>query len=75
VIISAAATNASAVLALLEWRGIPAKRIGVVEGNELKITAAGAEMHMPISTLHDAWYHSIARAMAGEEHVLVAAAE
>ena len=75
VIISTSANNASAVLALLEWRGVPAKRIGTVEGDELKITSNGVETHWPVSTLHEAWYHSIERAMAGEEHVLVAAAE
>ncbi|MHA3775188.1 phosphoribosylformylglycinamidine synthase subunit PurL [Verrucomicrobiota bacterium sgz303538] len=75
IVLSTGANNAAAVLALLEWRGIPARRIGTVGGNELRITGAGAELHWPVAQLHDAWYRSIERAMAGEEHVLFGAAE
>ena len=64
VILSVPATNAGAVLALLDWRGIPAQRLGSVGGHELKITAAGTELRWALSDLHDAWYTSIARAMA-----------
>jgi hypothetical protein len=74
-VITTAATNAASVLALLGWRGIQARRIGTVGGNDLIIKADGAELHWSVSQLHDAWYHSIRRAMEGEEHVLIAAAE
>jgi phosphoribosylformylglycinamidine synthase II len=75
IVLSTSPSNASAVMALLEWRGIAAQRIGTVGGAELKISVNGSELHWPIETLHDAWYNSIERAMKGEEHVLVLAAE
>ena len=63
-ILSVPATNAGAVLALLDWRGIPAQRLGSVGGHELKITAAGTELRWALGDLQSAWYTSIARAMA-----------
>jgi phosphoribosylformylglycinamidine synthase len=64
IVLSVPTTNAGAVLALLDWRGVPAKRLGTVGGNELKITAGSAELRWALSDLHDAWFSSIARAMA-----------
>jgi phosphoribosylformylglycinamidine synthase len=63
IVISTTANNASAVLALLEWRGIPARRLGTVGGDALQISVAGHDLTWPLATLHDAWYESIARAM------------
>jgi len=63
VVLSVAGTNAATVLLLLEMRGIPARRIGAVGGDYLKITASGETLTWPIADLHDAWYHSIARTM------------
>ncbi|MEA3209548.1 MAG: phosphoribosylformylglycinamidine synthase subunit PurL [Chthoniobacter sp.] len=65
IVISVPATSSGAVLALLEWRGLPARRLGTVGGEELQIKANGREWHWPISELHAAWYGSIARAMNG----------
>ena len=65
IVISVPATNAGAVLALLEWRGVPARRLGTVGGDALEITANGATLHWPLAELHTAWHGSIARAMVG----------
>jgi phosphoribosylformylglycinamidine synthase subunit PurL len=64
IVISTAATNASAVLALCEWRALPARRIGTVGGAELKLSANGREFVWPTATLHEQWHGSISRAMA-----------
>jgi phosphoribosylformylglycinamidine synthase len=63
IVLSIPATNAGAVLALLEWRGVPVRRLGTVGGADLKITANGETVSWPVEDLHDAWYRSIARAM------------
>jgi phosphoribosylformylglycinamidine synthase len=63
IVISVPAGSAAAVLALLEWRGVPARRLGVVGGRDLKITVAGQALAWPVADLHAAWYHSIAEAM------------
>ena len=63
IVLSVAGTDAAAVLLLLEMRGIPARRIGTVGGEHLKITAAGETLNWPVADLHDTWYHSIARAL------------
>jgi hypothetical protein len=55
--------NAAAVLALCEWRGVPARRIGTVGGRDLKISAAGQQLLWPVADLYDGWYRSIAAAM------------
>ena len=63
IILSVPATHAGAVLLLLELRGIPAKKIGTVGGELLKITAGGEVLAWPLPELHTAWYDAIARAM------------
>ena len=63
IVISVAASNASAVLALCEWRAVPARRIGTVGGAELIISVAGEQFVWPVAALREAWYGSIARAM------------
>jgi phosphoribosylformylglycinamidine synthase subunit PurL len=75
IVLSVTASNAAAVLAMLEWRGIPARRLGIVGGSDLRITARGVDLHWPVRDLHEAWYHSIARTMSGEEEALIGAAE
>jgi phosphoribosylformylglycinamidine synthase len=64
IVVTTAATNASAVLALCEWRALPARRIGTVGGGELKLSANGHEFVWPTATLHEQWHGSISRAMA-----------
>ena len=63
IVISVPAGNAGAVLALLEWRGVAAHRLGVTGGDALEISAGGTTLHWPLTELHEAWYSSIARAM------------
>ena len=43
---------------------IPVKRIGKVGGDKLTVKTAGGEFSAPLTELHDAWWNSIARAMA-----------
>jgi phosphoribosylformylglycinamidine synthase subunit PurL len=64
IVISTSATNAAAVLAMLEWRGVAARRIGIVGGNELSIRADDNELNWQLAELHEAWYLSINHAMS-----------
>ena len=44
--------------------GVPAIQIGKVGGDKLAIKTATEEFSAPLADLHDAWWNSIARAMA-----------
>ena len=44
--------------------GVPAVQIGRVGGDQLAVKTAAGEFSMPVAGLHDAWWNSIARAMA-----------
>jgi hypothetical protein len=44
--------------------GVPAVQIGKVGGDKLTIKAFSGESNWPLAELHDAWWNSIARAMA-----------
>jgi hypothetical protein len=44
--------------------GVPAVRIGTVGGDQLTVKTAAGEFAVPLAELHDAWWNSIARAMA-----------
>jgi len=44
--------------------GVPAVRIGTVGGDKLTLKTAAGEFSAPLTELHDAWWNSIARAMA-----------
>ena len=63
IVISVAGINAGKVLAQAKILGVPALRIGVVGGNELKIKTRAGEFGAPVAELHDGWWNSIARAM------------
>jgi phosphoribosylformylglycinamidine synthase subunit PurL len=43
--------------------GVPARQIGRVGGDKLTVKAPAGEFSAPVAELHDAWWHSIARAM------------
>jgi phosphoribosylformylglycinamidine synthase II len=50
--------NAAALIALLELRGVPARRIGAVGGDKLIINVSGAaprELAWDVAALHQAW--------------------
>ncbi len=59
VVVTVSKTNATAALALLEWRGVPARRLGVVGGKTLAIHANGMQFGWEVEELHAAWYHAI----------------
>ena len=64
IILSLKPTDVAAVLMLLELRGVPARRIGTVGGDMLKLTANGEHLAWPHADRRTAWYDSIAKAMA-----------
>ena len=64
ILISAKATDVGAIQLLLEVRGVPARRIGTVGGNMLKIAADGTNLAWSLAELRHAWYDSIAKAMS-----------
>jgi phosphoribosylformylglycinamidine synthase II len=65
IVISVAGPNASAALALLEWRGVPARRLGTVGGAELTIQAGEARVSWSAADLRKVWSESIGDCMAG----------
>jgi len=65
VVISVTPANAAAVLSLLEWRGIPARRLGeVTAGAALDITLDGQSFTWPLTDLQTAWSDTIGKLMA-----------
>jgi len=64
ILLSVKPTHAAAILMLLELRGIPARCIGTVGGDLLRITANGETLAWPLPDLRTAWYDSIAQAMS-----------
>ena len=63
IVLTTSATNATAVLFLLEARGVSARRLGSVGGEELKISMASNELAWLLADLRAAWCDSIERAM------------
>ena len=63
IVLTTSAANASALLSLLEWRGIPARRLGTVGGAALKIKTGPAEFAWSTADLAHAWGGAIERAM------------
>lgn len=63
IVISVNPTHVGAVLMLLELRGVPARKLGAVGGEMLKIAANGEHVGWSLKELHHAWYDSIAEAM------------
>lgn len=64
IVISVKASNAASVLALLEWRGVPASRIGTVTAApDLAVVAAGKTFTWPLGELHDKWTSTIGNLM------------
>ena len=64
VIISVAATDAGRVVKQAKLLGVPATVIGKVGGETLSLKVPSGELSAPVADLHDAWWNSIARAMA-----------
>ena len=67
IIITIRKNNASAALALLEWRGVPARRLGVVTKSEsLRISADGKTFGWSLVDLDRAWSQSIEKLLREE---------
>jgi phosphoribosylformylglycinamidine synthase subunit PurL len=67
IIISVKKNNATAALALLEWRGVPARRLGAVTNSpSLRISTDGRTLAWLLSELDASWSQSIERLMRGE---------
>jgi phosphoribosylformylglycinamidine synthase len=64
VIISCKALDAVKVVERAKLMGVPAVQIGKVGGDQLTVKTASGEFSAPLTELHDAWWNSIARAMA-----------
>ncbi len=64
VVISCAALDAVKVVERAKFMGVPAVQIGKVGGDKLTVKTAADEFSAPLAELHDAWWNSIARAMA-----------
>jgi phosphoribosylformylglycinamidine synthase II len=64
VVITVSGTNLSAVLALAEWRGVQARRLGVVAGQSLEIKAGPEVFTWPVADLREIWWTAIAQCMA-----------
>ncbi|MFO1513488.1 MAG: phosphoribosylformylglycinamidine synthase subunit PurL [Verrucomicrobiota bacterium] len=64
VVISCKALDAVKVVERAKLMGVPAVQIGKVGGDKLTVKTAGGEFSAELTELHDAWWNSIARAMA-----------
>ncbi|HUZ06997.1 MAG TPA: AIR synthase-related protein, partial [Candidatus Paceibacterota bacterium] len=64
VVISCKPLDAVKVVERARLMGVPAAQIGKVGGDKLTVKTAGGEFSAPLTELHDAWWNSIARAMA-----------
>ena len=65
IVVSVAAADAVKVLERAKIMGVPAMRLGTVGGADLKIKTAGGDFAWNLAELHDVWWNTIARAMAG----------
>ncbi len=64
VVITCAPLDAVKVVERAKLMGVPAMQIGKVGGDTLSVKAPASEFSAPVAELHDAWWNSIARAMA-----------
>jgi len=64
VAISCQPLDAVKVVERAKLMGVPATQIGKVGGDQLMVKTAAGEFSAPLTELHDAWWNSIARAMA-----------
>ena len=65
VVVSVAADDAGRVVKQASIMGVPAAIIGTVGGDALSITTRMGTVSIPVATLHDPWWNTIARKMAG----------
>ncbi len=63
IVLTVSPTDVASALAELAKHNVPARQIGVVEGDTLSISADAQTLAWPVSTLHSAWSTSIGEAM------------
>jgi phosphoribosylformylglycinamidine synthase len=64
VVVTVSRANAASVLSLLEWRGIPVRRLGeVTSGDTLDITADGETFSWKLADLYTKWADTIGSLM------------
>ena len=67
IIVSVKKQNASVALALLEWRGVPARRLGIVtKSDSLRISADGKTFGWSLTDLDAAWSQTIEKLLREE---------
>ncbi|MCB1125514.1 MAG: phosphoribosylformylglycinamidine synthase II, partial [Verrucomicrobiae bacterium] len=64
VVVSCAELDAVKIVERARLMGVPARRIGTVGGEALRMKAGGLELSAPVAELHDIWWNSLGRAMA-----------
>ena len=64
VIVTAHPLHIAKILERAKRLGIPARQVGRVGGDQLTVKTETGEWSWPVSALHDAWWNSLARAMA-----------
>jgi phosphoribosylformylglycinamidine synthase len=64
IVITCKPLDAVKVVERAKLMGVPAAQIGKVGGDKLTVKTAGGKFSTPLTELHDAWWNSIARAMA-----------
>jgi phosphoribosylformylglycinamidine synthase len=64
IVITCKPLDAVKVVERAKLMGVPAVQIGKVGGDKLTVKTASGEFSAPLTELHDAWWNSIARAMA-----------
>jgi phosphoribosylformylglycinamidine synthase len=64
IVISCKVLDAVKVVERAKLMGVPAVQFGKVGGDQLTVKTAAGEFSAPLTELHDAWWNSIARAMA-----------
>jgi phosphoribosylformylglycinamidine synthase len=64
VVITCQPLDAVKVVERAKLMGVPAAQIGRVGGDQLAVKTIAVEFSVPVAKLHDAWWNSIARAMA-----------
>ena len=64
IVITCKPLDAVKVVERAKLMGVPAAQIGKVGGDKLTVKTASGEFSAPLTELHDAWWNSIARAMA-----------
>jgi len=63
IVISVRRENASAALSLAHWQGVPARRLGFIGGEDLRIKAGDHAWSWPVSELREKWWGSIRASM------------